>query len=198
MEINKISNSPNFNGYKNILSGTIKELSGKNDLAFMTMQLDNIGHNDLEIWHNIQKNVLGKEKFTDIITFSCVFFSNLKNHFWVGGQDISVDGKSAVENYSSVDMEKFKTFSFIANLTKRLMNENRPLVYDNDRDLVVNKARADLCSTFKLRKYEYDREAEILANNLVLKSYMQQEPPQAVAGVVNNKISDIMSRHFSD
>lgn len=198
MEIKKISNTPNFNGYKNILSGTIKELSGKNDLAFMTMQLDNIGHNDLDIWHDIQKNALGKEKVSDIITFSCVFFSNLKHHFWAGGQDITVDGKGAVEKYSSGDMEKFKTFSFIANLTKRLMNENRALVYDNDRDLVVNKARADLSSTFKLKKYEYDREAEILANNLVIKSYMAQEPPQAVAGVINNKISDIMSRHFSD
>ena len=196
MEVSKISYTPSFNGYKNVLAGSIRESSGKPNLVYMSMQLDNIGHNDLEIWHGIQNKVLGIEKPSDIISFACVFFSNLKQCFWVGGHDISVEGKGAMEKYNSSDMEKFKAFSYIANLTKRLMNENENIVYNYNRELVVNKARTDLCNTFKLKKYEYDKEAEILANNIVIKSYVEKEPPQAVAGDVNRKISNIMAKHF--
>ena len=196
MEVNKISNSPNFSGYKNILSGSIKKkLTGEPEFAFMSMQLDNIGHNDLEIWQDIQKKVFKKENPSDIISFACIFFTNFKKCFWVSGQDISI-GNKGMEQYSADDIAKFKTFSFIANLTKRLMNENGTLVYNHDRELTANKARNDLTNLFKMKKYVYDRDAELLANNLVIGAYLAQEPPQSTAGVVNNKISAIMANHF--
>ena len=121
MKVNRIQQSPAFSGYKNIYTRTIKSNPDTHLFSHMAMQLDNIGHNDLDLWIDIQKKVLKKDTTTDIISFAFASSPLMQSHFWLNGKDINTDQLKKSSIYSQTDMDVFKTFSFIAQLTKRLI-----------------------------------------------------------------------------
>ena len=83
MKVNRIQQSPAFSGYKNIAARTIKYDPDTHLFSYMAMQLDNVGHNDLDLWRDIQKRVLKKDTTTDIISFAlapaCAKLASLSN-----------------------------------------------------------------------------------------------------------------------
>ena len=164
------------------------------------MQLDNIGHKDLERWQEIQRAIFGSRNPSDIITLYCVNNSaNLDNCFWINGKNTTVKDKGAKESYTDADMSIFSAYTYIANLTKRIMNDNSKFVNDEEnKDRVKKQATEDLIKSMMPKKYKHDGVVECNAAGLVNiacdAKYLQ--PPQAVALIVNKKISDIMSRHF--
>ena len=91
MKVNRIQQSPAFSGYKNIAARTIKYDPDTHLFSYMAMQLDNVGHNDLDLWRDIQKRVLKKDSTTDIISFALASSPLMRKYFWLNGKDISID-----------------------------------------------------------------------------------------------------------
>lgn len=198
MKVNRIQQSPAFSGYKNIYTRTIKSNPDTHLFSHMAMQLDNIGHNDLDLWIDIQKKVLKKDTTTDIISFAFASSPLMQSHFWLNGKDINTDQLKKSSIYSQTDMDVFKTFSFIAQLTKRLMNENSALVLDNDtKSDVLETARRSLEAMFTARKHSYDSEAAKLANEIILATLFNPQKPQENAGIINIKLNELMKECLS-
>lgn len=197
MKVNRIQQSPAFSGYKNIFSRTIKSNTDTNLFSHMAMQLDNVGHNDLDLWIDIQKKVLKKDTTTDIISFALASSPLMQSHFWLNSKDINIDQLKKSGTYSQADMDMFKTFSFIAQLTKRLMNENNTFVHDNNRPYVLSAARSNLEAMFTARKHSYDNEAAQLANELMLATLFNPQKPQENAGIINIKLNELMKECLS-
>lgn len=184
----KIDNttSPNFNGYKNILANRIIRPNGEK-ITYMSMQLDNIGKKDLELWQILQKNLMDRNFTTDVVTF---------NMFEQG--DDNVIGFSSTlmdleEVKPSTEEENIiiKAFTLLASLTDRIKSDFNLKQDENYRPMAY-ETKADLTEVFlgeKQRSAELDR--------AVWGAFYAQTPPQEIAADINNKIHEKMMAYFS-
>lgn len=181
MQINNNS-SVNFNGYKNAITNSAK-VSKNEGYSFLSMQLDNVGKNDLDLWKNFQQKLFGENKPSDILTIQ--LFQGF------GEQLIHLGNKCIDPQLYSEESEKemnlMKTYTWLADLTKRIMNENKLL---NNRDM------------YKVFQASFTNILPIMGNNInlvnqfILTSQSPENHPQETALDINENIDKIMQDYL--
>lgn len=181
MQVNNI-NSTNFNGYKNVITNGIWA-SKDEAYHFVSMQLNNTKHNDLEIWKEIQTKFLNIKNPSEVFTFEHFMGYDIEN--------ISFGGKlinpSSHAQGSLNELNTLKAFTWLANLTKRLANDNS-LTNDKDMGICLVKTVENLMPVFK--------DDRALATKFVMDSLQSNIYPQKIAWKVNQSISRIMKHYF--
>ncbi|MCM1004490.1 MAG: hypothetical protein NC408_09135 [Candidatus Gastranaerophilales bacterium] len=185
MQINNTT-STNFNGYKNVLANRIVRPNGEK-ITYMSMQLDNIGKNDLEVWKYLQKNLMNRDFTTDVVTFN-MFEQGNDNIIGFSSALLDLDD---VEESSEEESLMMKAFTLLASLTDRIksdfhlkQDENyRPMAYETKSDL------ADVFLDKKQSSAELDR--------AVWGAFYAETSPQEHAADINKKIHNKMMTYFS-
>lgn len=185
MEINNIkSYNQNFNGYKNVIAKHIGP-GRENGLSIMSLQLNNNGHNDLDAWKRIQKNLFNKQTCSDVMTLE-----HLKNYrlesIYLNNKDFSP--KQYGKEGSTLEMEAMKAFTWLANITKRLMNDSH-LVKDKEQANVV-------CSLITTIIPAFDNNYSA-AQAIALDALYKGNHPQEIALEINNAIQKMMLDYFN-
>lgn len=133
MHINKLDSNTNFKGYKNVIAKSIKinsrpgTIDRAGSLTFLSMQLDNLKHSDLEIWKQIQNKLFGTSQVSDTL---CVVATKLKDLPAVISWGNKVTGTK--ENLApDKKIIASESYLWLTELTKRIMNENN-LIYDDN------------------------------------------------------------------
>lgn len=180
MNINKLQNyNQNFNGYKNILAGSIKGAE-KNTLSFMAMHLDG---KDLEVWKTIQKSLLKIKEPSNVITFD-VF--QLREY-----QDMSIGDHNLDLNMIEPGTEKenltMKALTLIASLTKRIASENNPVF-----DCRLNETGQKSYNRIKIL---FDGNSHLILPFLERISPKRSQP-QVEAKRINEFVTDYMKNYF--
>lgn len=183
MEIKNI-NSVNFNGYKNVLSNTVIRPKGAAKMTFLSMQLDNIGKNDLEIWQRLQKHITNRDFTTDIITFNLIEQGG-KNTLAVSDALIRTEN---IEPRSEEEKLMIDAYTLAASLTDRIKQDFR-INYDENYRAMAYETRADLTDFFSGFGV-----AEL--NRAVFGAYYQDNQ-QSNATYINDKITEIMLEYFA-
>lgn len=200
MEINKIGhNYPNFKGYKNIISRKLAHGPEGPYFTYMAMQLDNIGKNDLEIWQNIQKNLLKRDTTTDILTLSYLDIPKSTGFMWLGDCRLG-EGLNKFSHYFGEHVDTLKSYLFAHDITERIMNDNSWLKRDNNLMSVVKQAGNDLTAIFnrsEILGLEDAEKSKAIAVDIVANSFIKEDPPQANAGDINHNIYKFIMPFFT-
>lgn len=184
MQINN-NNSTNFNGYKNILTNRI--MTGKNEnFSFLSMQLNNIGHKDLDIWKNAQKNLLNINNPSDTFTIELV---KGFGHNTLASGDKCLTPK-ILNKSPETEKLMLKTYTWMANLTKRIMNDNHLIEDTKNKQLekVIKDTTDNLYPIFGRNYY--------LAIDFVSSAFQKIYHPQEVALDINKSIDEIMHNYL--
>lgn len=181
MQINNNS-SVNFHGYKNLITNSAKT-SRNEGYSFLSMQLDNVGKNDLDLWKNFQQKLFEEKKPSDILTIQ--LFQAFGDHM------IHLGNNCIDPNLYSEEPEKemslMKSYTWLANLTKRIMNDNKLI---NNRDL------------YKVFQASFANLLPVMGNNIsfanqfVLESQSPENHPQETALDINENIDKIMQNYL--
>lgn len=140
--INNISNRT-FKGYQNVFGNYTQDADAISGV--LTIQLNNNDTNDLEVYKSIKEGLPnGAYSGSDILTLSYFKNKNIPNGSLLINNCKMLNGekiKYIQENYQNYfkdynDFLEQRTFlmkcnSFIANLTKRIANDNK-LIYDSN------------------------------------------------------------------
>ena len=135
MNITNISNQT-FNGYKNLIADHSKV--GDAESATIIMQLDNLGTNDLEKYEELKQKIPNIQDTDDILALT--YYKRHKNDpgtlmindaIMLRGEELSDlednydEYFSSFENYKTEEGNTLKLYTFLANLTKRIANDNK-------------------------------------------------------------------------
>ena len=196
MNITNISNQT-FNGYKNLIADHSKV--GDAESATIIMQLDNLGTNDLEKYEELKQKIPNIQDTDDILalTYSKRHKDDagtlmINDAIMLRGEELSdlEDNYdkyfSSFENYKAEEGNTVKLYTFLANLTKRIANDNK-LGIDIDYRKVAFTAHKIFNS--------------IACNATIAFQYLQQVlnknmPPQEVAQKLNDEIVKSMLPFF--
>ena len=201
MKVNNIQpNTTNFNGYKNLMTRRLADKPNAPYFTYMAMQLNNIGKNDLEVWQNIQKNVLNRKNITDIFTFSYLHFPKTQDYMWFGGKLLG-DELTKFSKYFGEHADTLKSYIFAHDLTGRIMNDNSWLVRDNKLMDVAKQARDDLNKVFDMNLVFGTGDAnknKAMATDIVANTFLKEDAPQANAGEINHDMYKLFLPFLSD
>lgn len=188
MRIDKLTTNTNFNGYKNLIGYNYKNES--EEFAYLGFQVDNNGTKDLDKWHELLKYFEYDgdiEIKDDIVIFT---YANAP------GYEAGVRLNSCVLADPEIlndDMfpDKFKkgsikAYQFIANLTKRIMNDSL-FNFDANIKKTVMGLYEELLELTKEEKKAVD-----ILNFGVLKLKKEQE----TALKINRGVQKIMEKTF--
>ena len=188
------SYAPEFRGYRNIVT---RKISGSNQgqfFTFMSMQLDNAGHRDLDLWKNLQQKVLKRQEYSDIISFSFLNASDNFGCLWLGDKLMN-DGQSFLTAKFGGDESLLRACAGIHNLTENLMNENGWLQRDNSLMDVAKHACNNLINIFSDSKAMYfgnNKDMKNIATDFVAMSFINPDKPQANAGDINKNLYKVI------
>lgn len=183
MQINNVS-SPNFCGYKNVIANKVRRKSTGETITFMSMQLDNIGKNDLDIWKTIQKHFMKRDFVSDVITFELM---QLNEHSLLGFSSDVIDIDAIKPNTKNENLF-LKSMSLLASLTGRIMNDKN-LIRDENYKPLAYEAKADLMDVLMSKKNgELDR--------AIWGSFYTDTLPQERAKAINEVVADTMMKYF--
>lgn len=177
--------SPNFNGYKNVLANKIVRPNGEK-IAYMSMRLDNIGKNDLDIWQTLQKNLMNRSFTTDVLTFN-IFEQGDNNIIGFSSELLDLDEVAQSSEEESLMM---KAFTFLASLTDRIKSDFHLIQDDNYRSMAY-ETKADLSDVFLGKK-----QGAVELDRAVWGAFYAKTSPQEIAKNINNKIHDKMMVYF--
>ncbi len=183
MDIKNI-NSTNFNGYKNLLTNNAS-LTKNRRLSFLSIQLDNIGKSDLDTWKTIQRNLLGEKNPSNVMTI--VMRKLFDNHFLLLGENKDLD-PNCVKQGSFEESMLMKTFTWLADLTKRIMNDNN-LIKDKEGTEVIKESLVTILP--------FSGNNITNTNNFVFQALEPENHPQAEAKKINDAIQYIMDDYLS-
>ena len=196
MNINNISNQT-FNGYKNLLADHSQV--GDAESATIVMQLDNLGTNDLEKYNEIKQRIPNIQGTDDILALTYtkrhkddVGMLMVNDALMLRGEELSdLENDydqyfSSFENYKTEERNTMKLHTFLANLTKRIANDNN-LGIDIDYRKVAFTAHKIFQS--------------ITGDATVAFQYLQRVlnkdmPPQRVAQKLNTELTKSMLPFF--
>lgn len=185
MNINNI-NSTNFTGYKNVIANKVVRPNGEK-ITFMSMQLDNVGKADLDIWKNLQNNLMKKDFTTDVITFNVIEYDDMN----IAGFSHELLDIDEVKKSSKEESLFLKAFGLIASLTDRIANDTKLITDDNYHPMGYETRYnlSDVLFSDKQKSSELD--------NAVWGAYYNETEPQEHAKNINNIISKKMIKYFS-
>ena len=136
MKISNNYNTPNFKGFKNLISFN-QEAQG-NRLSMFAVQLDNEGTNDLDKYKKLAEYPRCFTKADIDDTIMCVYSENPAHRAMFLNNDILLNGHELEEVATKLDDDDFKqietgylkAYTLIADLTKRIISNNKPLIRD--------------------------------------------------------------------
>ena len=197
----KINNyNPNFTGYTNVFASELNTTIGKYSL--LSMKLDDIGTKDLTAYKELKKmqllpqEIVNKDTLTLLLTkvgdkIKILFFNDMRTASGKNLKSFERAAKTAqeIKNYKLEEKIHMKAYTFLAKLTRRLMNENHEIKRDVDFYKVLNSSQANIASLFKDQKF---------ANDFMILSIEDgQTPFQIVAKKINDKITNTMNAFFN-
>ena len=195
MKINNLS----FTGYSNIISSEISTDNGK--YMLLSMKLDDVGAQDLTAYRNLKSmhgmplDVVNKDTLTLFQpsvnrSLSMLFFNDEALLTGNGLKKLEEKARSTgkYENIKPNIKFHLKAYTFFANLTRRLMNENSPVKRDVNFYNVFFSAKAALSNVFK--------DAKTAEQFMIMSLDGSEAPFQAVAKGFNDSISKTMKAFF--
>jgi len=210
MKINPIKT--NFKGISNPLSTNLKAEDG--EVCILSAKIDNIDKKDFDYFKEIKQrlNYHNDEVQTDVITITTIDMKDKDNkHIFVNGKPILLgsDLKSLGEKltseaekkaYKAEETAHLKLYTFIADITKRMMNMDPPQptekaelinswIIDTDKNHVVQEMYAHL--------YEIVTPST-KAQEIVQKAILDNEPFQPNAYKINEFVQKTMNIFFEE
>ena len=198
MKINNIQNYTNFKGITNVTANDVKGEIER--FTFLSMQLNDKETNDLTRLKELVKlRPETSKKFEDVMTLS---YSRIGNHNVLlldgnllpngetlnGLRNAYYEGKLSEEFFNREEKFAIKAYTFLADITKRLMNQNKPLDCDT---LGKVKVFQEGCENIKQHSIQ-EREAMIYMTDTM----REHVPFQKVAGFFNRMIAKRMTKYF--
>ena len=198
MKINNIQNYTNFKGITNVTANDVKGEIER--FTFLSMQLNDKETNDLtRLKELIKLRPETSKKFEDVMTLS---YSRIGNHNVLlldgnllpngetlnGLRNAYYEGKLSEEFFNREEKFAIKAYTFLADITKRLMNQNKPLDCDT---LGKVKVFQEGCENIKQHSIQ-EREAMIYMTDTM----REHVPFQKVAGFFNRMIAKRMTKYF--
>ncbi len=120
----KITNQNNiqFQGYKNLIHNNLR--SDYMHMMFMSMQLDNKEHNDLDEFNQVRK-LMGKESDSDVLNVVFSKFADREgflffdNRSMYSGEELIELSKNVL--YKQEEKATLKAYTLLASITRRMM-----------------------------------------------------------------------------
>ena len=152
------------------------------DFAYISMQLDNVGCKDLDIWKHLQKEILNRTDYQDVITFCKVTNNNVnKTKIYIENYPLELQDINIVPVYEPAYL---KAYTLLARLSKEII-ETKNLSKTPDIMHTISKTQSNLSS--------------FLRNNLsgyVATQSGIQGPIREIASNINTSIQKIMNDYF--
>lgn len=195
MKVNNNYSKLNFTGYKNLLVNNVKDDNGF-QFAFLAMQLDNNGNNDLDTWKTLQRT-LNEADHSDVISFMYTKMPEHPGLFLLGnrrlfsGEELAVLrrrnlGTRFENHYLEEENAHLKAYTFIANLTRRIMSQG---LFDKNAEF--RKVIITFYETLTNILGDEKRAFEIINT-----SALQNKEPQKTALTLNKYIDRTMMKFF--
>lgn len=183
MKVDKINTNINFNGYKNIVCESYKDFPMST--SFLATKLNNIGTPDLDVWHAIQKRFFPNQKLKDVVSVKMFEIEGKNPTLILNNREIK-PSKMEIGN----EEEKFgiKAATFIASLTKRIMEDNK-IIKDRELPETVETLVDEMYDLIGVDKFT----SHYAFMNIVAKDM----PPQPIAYRMNKATTEIMLDYFS-
>ncbi len=199
MRINKIQyNNFSFNGYRAILANDKK--GDIERISYLGMLLDDCGSPDLSMYHEVLKlKPIQDKRFNNILT---LIYNRLGDNkmFILDNNMLLLDdelrnlrmltttGKCSFEFFKKEENFAIKAYTFLSDLTHRLMNQNIPVTGNiAERANVFSQSYFNLLEIIKDGKYAADFMQNTACNGV---------PFQKVAGFMNKIIQKSMEHYF--
>lgn len=132
-----------FKGFHNVLAHKIK--TPNNDFCYISMQLDNVGTKDLDVWKYLQREILNRTEYSDVITFSKIENSpSQKTMMYLEDHTLNLDD---IKFFPVYEKAYLKTFTLLASLTKRIQ-ETKNLSKTPDILQIMNRTHINLTNFF--------------------------------------------------
>ncbi len=199
MKVNCIHNINNFKGYQNIV---VNDTKGDIErFTLLSLQLNDEGEKDLTRFRNLMKMRVSKTNsdLDDVMVVAYTRLGHIKyitldNNLIMDGQQLRElkynydTGACSEELFKREETFALKAYTFLADITKRLMNQNRPITQDiKGRVKIFQKA----CELLKRNNVE-DKAAMMYMTDSILSDI----PFQKVAGILNKIINRTMQIYF--
>ena len=198
-------NNIGFKGYTNIISLHNVSANGFYTTYF-AMKLDNEGgHDDLSKYKNIRKSMGYPEGLVneDILTFTYIR-DNFSEDFFLGekgictGEQLEFAREKFVPSLFSkekfADMEKthMKIYTFLADLTKRMINSN----FENEDENIKRVVKTLFLNLQKMHRGGFLLFDKKDASELTFIGCLKQFKYQKIAWKFNRKIAETMREYF--
>lgn len=180
MKITHTNNSPQFQGFSNVVSHTFAEGEGV-ALSYMAMKLDNSEKPDLDTWNDIQKNLFKMDKTNDYIIFHCMSRDNT-DVFSLSDRYLNLHDTKNQQDEKLM----LKAYSLIASITKRLELKDNP---PEDSRLCLTVAEL-------LKNLTQIIENKSIALTLTTQAAMKKVEHYKTAHLINSLIDKNMKNYF--
>ena len=169
MKVNSITNQ-NFYGYKNVLTGNNISLGDKK-ISFVSMQLNDVGFEDLKKYLELRKMQGLPEGCIDedILTFSYItgskgnnmYLGNTRKPMYWGEELVQLEEKFVPKLMSEAEFEKVKkahmrAYTLLAQITERMMNDNSVKSEDKEMYKVYNSLVKSLSYILGTERIAFD------------------------------------------
>ena len=200
MRINNIKNNIKFNGYKCIIANDSNIKGSPERLMYISMILNNEGTSDLDKYHEIIKLKSVSDNNTGDVLNLIYHRVNNARTFLIDDatlpfgdylkflRDKYLKGECSQEFFSKEESFALKTYTFLADLTKRIMNQNIPM-YSSSQD----KVRVMTSGIENLIKLSIEPEA---ARCFMFAAFYNCIPYQKIAGSLNRLIQKSMEHYL--
>ena len=181
MRISLRNQNQSFSGYKNVI-GDMYDKAPISRFSFLSMQLDNNGTPDLDIWKTIQKDLYKIKDPQDVITFQCVEIGGLGKKFYFGGNSLNLKTVNS-KNEALI----LKAFGLIASLTKRIIMTSLPTV-DREMPKTILQTRENF-----LKFLENDAD---FVDNIIYTSVQSRFSKSHIAENMNKNVHKMMKAYL--
>lgn len=200
MRINNVQNNMSFNGYKCIIAKDTYQKGSPERLMYMSMILDNEGIPDLDRYRELMKHQPVADGNTGDIINLMYYRLNDARTFMIDNailpfgdylkflREKYLKGECSQEFFNKEDKFAIKACTFLADLTKRIMNQNAP-IYSTNQD----KVRVMMSGVENLKRLALHPDT---AHYFMLDAFNNSIPYQKIAGSFNKLIQKSMEHYL--
>lgn len=195
MNVNKLDRNINFTGYKNLISHGVSR--GDNKLLYMAMTLyDDEQNKDLTTFHEIKQKLVPDVKEEDVIALTFAKYGENNEAIFLDTSYVPSDNdlknfekKMSKEVFDYYEKTNMKIYTFLGNLTRRIMNDEKFKMNSRGFESVLRK--------FTKVVFILGRGDNQLAHDFIESTLFSQVKPQSVAKVFHKNIKKRMIRYFA-
>ena len=201
MRINNVQNNISFNGYKCIIAKDAHPKGSPERLMYMSMILDNEGIPDLDRYHELMKyKPIPADRSTGDVINLMYYRLNDNRSFMIDDailpfgdylkflREKYLKGECSQEFFNKEDKFAIKACTFLADLTKRIMNQNAPISSTNQ-----DRIRVMMSGIENLKRLSLPPDT---AHYFMLDAFNNSIPYQKIAGSFNKLIQKSMEHYL--